>query len=197
MPLRFFYPALLLLIACCTPTARAGELVLYARDNFAGASLSVRDVLPQLPRATFAQRVGSMVVRSGRWELCTAADFKGDCFSVEAGSYPVLGRFINTIGSVREIPTASVRRDNPRRAPGVELFEGEGFDGERVMVREAMETLRSVDFNDRAGSLMVYGGHWEFCQHKQFGGLCLTYGPGRYEHLGTLHRQISSIRRVR
>jgi hypothetical protein len=79
----------------------------------------------------------------------------------------------------------------------VELFEGESFAGLRVIVQTEVDTLRTVGFNDRAGSLIVYGGRWEFCEHQDFGGLCLTYGPGRYEHLGSLHRRISSIRRVR
>ncbi|MES2901607.1 MAG: beta/gamma crystallin-related protein [Pseudomonadota bacterium] len=196
MLLHWFRLALLLVTVSGAHGAAAGELVLYAREHFAGAVLAVRDAVPELPRAGFAPRMGSMVVRSGRWEVCTRPDFRGACFTAEPGDYPLLGRFINTIVSVREIESRG-GADNPRRASTVELFEGQGFDGPRVLVREQMVTLRSVGFNDRAASLMVYGGRWEFCQHEQFGGLCMTYGPGRYEHLGALQRQISSMRRVR
>ncbi|UUZ50089.1 beta/gamma crystallin family protein [Massilia sp. B-10] len=64
-------------------------------------------------------------------------------------------------------------------------------------MRDEVRTLVDFDFNDRAGSLIVYSGQWEFCQHADFRGQCMVYGPGRYDRLGSLDNQISSIRRVR
>lgn len=196
MPTRFLMLALVLCAGWAPQLAKAGELTLYGRAHFEGRSVVLREAARDLSRSGLPQRVGSMVVEAGRWEMCTRPDFLGNCFIVEPGQFAELGRLVNNIASLRELE-ARTARSNPRRAPGVELFEGEGFEGLRVIVQGELDTLRTVGFNDRAGSLIVYGGRWEFCQHKDFGGLCLTYGPGRYEHLGGLHREISSIRRVR
>lgn len=89
------------------------------------------------------------------------------------------------------------RGSDMRREGGVELFSGAGFGGQRVPVRDDVRTLDMMNFNDRAASLVVFAGEWEFCQHADFRGQCMTYGPGRYERLGSLHNGISSIRRVR
>ena len=196
MPTRFLLLMVLLCGGWAVPAAHAGEMALYGREQFEGTRVVLREPARDLGRAGLPKRVGSMVVSAGRWELCTRPDFEGDCFIVEPGEYRELGRIVNTIASARELEARSARA-NPRREPGVELFEGERFEGARVIVQGPLETLRTVGFNDRAGSLIVYGGQWEFCQDKDFGGLCLTYGAGRYDHLGSLHRQISSIRRIR
>ena len=196
MPTRFFMLAIALGAGWGAQIASAGELTLFGREQFERRSVVLREAARDLSRADVPTRVGSMIVESGRWEMCTQPDFLGDCFIVEPGEYRELGRLVSNVASLRQLE-ASKTRANPRREPGVELFEGESFRGLRVIVQADLDTLHTVGFNDRAGSLIVYGGRWEFCQHKDFGGLCLTYGPGRYEHLGGLHREISSIRRVR
>ncbi len=193
---RFLMLAVVLCAGWAPQLAGAGEIALYSQENFEGRGVVLREAARDLSRTGLPRRVGSMVVGAGRWELCTRRDFLGNCFIVEPGEYRELGRLVSDIASVRELEPRGVRA-NPRREPGVELFEDESFAGLRVIVQTEVDTLRTVGFNDRAGSLIVYGGRWEFCEHQDFSGLCLTYGPGRYEHLGSLHRRISSIRRVR
>lgn len=186
--------------------ANAGELTLFGREEFSGREINVRDAVPDLARFGFDDRAGSLVIWAGRWEVCTRPDFRGRCRVLGPGEYARLHRLDNRISSLRPLDGDADAgqgyrpdriRDYSRREPGVELFEREGFDGGRLIVREDLRTLRTVDFNDRAGSLIVYGGRWEFCQHSDFSGQCFTYGPGRYEHLGRLQREISSMRRVR
>lgn len=278
--------------------AHSAELTMFARDDFKGRDVTIRDTVSNLNSLGFNDRAGSMIIRSGRWEVCQHADFRGDCRTLGPGEYRDLHRLNNNISSVREVRAggrdderheprnpgggpgvtlfsdsdmngrsvnlhgdvnnfqhlgfndqtksmviqggiwemcvhadfggecrvfgpgehrrldrnfrsaiSSARmvregghgqgRDRNRRDGGVELFGMTGFAGERMTVRDEMRDLSQTGFNDRAGSLIVYGGQWEFCQHAEYRGQCLTYGPGRYDRLGSLHKQISSIRRVR
>ena len=71
------------------------------------------------------------------------------------------------------------------------------FSGSRVAVKRDMKNLGEVDFNDRAGSIIIYNGDWQFCIDADYGGMCVTNGPGRYGRLGYMNNVITSMRRVR
>ena len=60
-----------------------------------------------------------------------------------------------------------------------------------------MRALSDVGFNDRATSLIIREGRWEFCEHADFRGECVVLGPGRYDMLDRMNNRISSMRRVR
>lgn len=76
----------------------------------------------------------------------------------------------------------------------VELFDRRGFAGSRYVVTRGITDLASVGFDDRTQSLIVRAGTWEACTNRGFSGWCRTFGPGRYDDLGPLRGQISSIR---
>jgi hypothetical protein len=50
------------------------------------------------------------------------------------------------------------------------LFSGQRFEGERIAVRSDLRTLRDAGFNDRAGSIVINEGRWEFCEHAGYRG---------------------------
>ena len=89
------------------------------------------------------------------------------------------------------------RRGEDRRGPPVELYAGRNFGGDRVVLAGDVRSLRSKDFNDRAGSLVVREGEWEVCEHDNYRGRCRVFGPGRYPAVEGLNNQASSVRRVR
>ncbi|TFW33061.1 beta/gamma crystallin-related protein [Massilia horti] len=84
-----------------------------------------------------------------------------------------------------------------RSREAVQMFSAPRFAGGTVNVSENLRTLRDVGFNDRAASIIVHEGRWEFCEHADFHGQCVVFGPGRYEFLGAMNNRISSMRRVR
>ncbi len=289
-----------LCVACLVEPVGAGELTLYARADFVGRELTLRDATPNLRALGFPDRAASLVVRSGRWELCVGAGFRGDCAVFGRGEYRKLDRFAGAVASAREVGTGlaanswhgdslgrgmielyagaalqgnSTRlgRDmsdlvqigfnnravsvqveagtwqlcsaaaylgecrvfapgryndlgaalahklssarlmpdsarpppastsaRPARADGdIELFGAHDFAGARVALARDVHTLREIDFNDSIGSIIVHNGQWEFCVNTDFRGQCVVYGPGRYTHLGSLDKAISSLRRVR
>ena len=185
-------------------------VMLYNSANFGGRNMAVQREVRDLERAGFNDQAESMVIRSGQWEFCEDRDYGGRCRVYGPGEYRRLDRDMRrSISSIRMVGRDTNRgrdrgygygnggRDEGTRRDGVELFSSPGFSGDRVPVRDEIRTLEQMNFNDRAGSLIVTSGTWEFCEHADFRGQCMTYGPGRYDRLGALQFQISSMRRVR
>jgi uncharacterized protein YcfJ len=83
-------------------------------------------------------------------------------------------------------------------AAQVTLYEGEGFHGRQLFVDRPMWDLDRTDFNDRASSLVVQGGDWQFCTDARFEGRCVVLRPGEYGSLREmgLSNRISSVRPV-
>ncbi|SFU68376.1 beta/gamma crystallin-related protein [Pseudoduganella namucuonensis] len=228
--------ALATLLAGQFAAAQAGEITLYARDNFRGEEVTIRDGSRNLRDSGFNDRASSMVVHSGVWEICADKDFGGYCAVFERGEYPSLPRFNNSISSARQVERGrgqghgqgqgqfrdrdrdgvddrvereqrreewrDGRRDERDGYGGahpepIELFEHARFEGRRVAFQGEARSMRGVDFNDRASSLVIYQGQWQLCEHDNFGGQCNVYGPGRYDNLGNMNDRVSSLRRVR
>lgn len=211
--------ALLLGAAMTAELAGAGELTLYSRDDYHGRSHTVRDAFADLEDVRFNDTTQSIRVRSGRWEACEEADFRGACFLLEAGEYPSLDGHANKITSLREVrggwdghPGRDRDRDRdhrrerdrerghlPGRSLGGELtfYTRDDFAGRSLTVRNGAADLRERDFNDTVQSVRVRSGYWEVCEDVDFRGRCRTLGPGDYASLERLSNRISSVREVR
>ena len=211
--------ALLLGAAMTAELAGAGELTLYSRDDYHGRSHTVRDAVADLEDVRFNDTTQSIRVRSGRWEACEEADFRGACFLLEAGEYPSLDGHANKITSLREVrggwdghPGRDRDRDRdhrwerdrerghlPGRSLGGELtfYTRDDFAGRSLTVRNGAADLRERDFNDTVQSVRVRSGYWEVCEDVDFRGRCRTLGPGEYASLERMSNRISSVREVR
>ena len=211
--------ALLLGAAMTAELAGAGELTLYSRDDYHGRSHTVRDAVADLEDVRFNDTTQSIRVRSGRWEACEEADFRGACFLLEAGEYPSLDGHANKITSLREVrggwdghPGRDRDRDRdhrwerdrerghlPGRSLGGELtfYTRDDFAGRSLTVRNGAADLRERDFNDTVQSVRVRSGYWEVCEDVDFRGRCRTLGPGEYASLERQSNRISSVREVR
>lgn len=196
---------------------RDAEVLLFDSAGLRGRSISVRGDTADMNSAGFNDQTQSMVIEGGTWEMCQHRDFGGACRTFEPGQYNNLERaFHRSISSIRLVGNErgrgygdgngngngygygyGQRDDYQSRREGVELFSEPGFRGQNTQVQNGLRTLDAINFNDRAGSLIVSSGEWEFCQHADFRGQCMTYGPGRYDRLGSLQFAISSMRRVR
>ncbi|MES2741753.1 MAG: beta/gamma crystallin-related protein [Pseudomonadota bacterium] len=182
--------------------AHAGEMTLFSRDNFGGREVTLRDVTPNLTDVGFNDRGSSMVVRSGTWEVCVDADFRGTCVVFERGEYPDLARFNDKISSVREVGRPGRGPDHERherRGPRgmIELFSQRGLNGNSTRLVRERDDFAEIGFNDRADSVNVEDGVWQLCSDAQFRGTCRVFGPGRYDELGNgLTGLVSSARLV-
>ena len=90
----------------------AGEITLYTAPHFRGGELTLNGAASNLDRSGYNDRSESIIVRSGRWEVCTDANFSGQCVLLNPGDYPVLRDPIyKRISSAREVgPYASTER---------------------------------------------------------------------------------------
>ncbi len=91
------------------PAPTLPRVVLYEGRDFGGRSIALEgSEARDLERLNFDDRVASMRVESGRWLLCSRANFEGQCRTFGPGEYPRLGSDLDRrVASAR--PVADVR----------------------------------------------------------------------------------------
>ena len=89
---------------------------------------------------------------------------------------------------------ASAWAQDPRGE--VLVYERPDFAGRSVTLRDDMGNLALVGFDNRAASIYVLEGTWEFCTDAYYRGSCRHYGPGQHRNLGDQARRLSSGRLV-
>ncbi len=83
------------------------------------------------------------------------------------------------------------------QTPDVELYDQPQFAGVRLTLSNDTPNLSAYGIGGRVMSVVVRRGQWEFCTQAQFGGACITVGPGRYAELpGALRGTVMSMRLV-
>ena len=202
-------------LATLTHAAFAGDLTLFSDSNFRGQRVTIDRDAPNLSDFDFNDRASSVVVGSGRWLLCEHANFGGRCAEFGPGEYRELPGFNDAISSARQIDRGGRGRwrdhdrdddrdhdrggwrGGDRGGPDVLMFAGPRFEGQPMELSQDMRSLSDVGFNDRATSIIIREGRWEFCEHADFRGECVVLGPGRYDVLDRMNNRISSMRRVR
>ena len=77
------------------------------------------------------------------------------------------------------------------------LYAEGGFQGRPVNVVIDMRQLASLNFNDRASSVVIEKDTWVLCSDEDFAGTCVTLEPGRYSSLKEmgLEDTVTSVRR--
>ena len=197
-------------LATFTHAAFAGELTLFSDSNFRGQRVTIDRDAASLGDFNFNDRASSFVIRSGTWLLCEHANFGGRCEEFGPGEYRELRGFNDAVSSARQIDRGGRGRwkdhdrdddrggwRGDRGGPDVVMFASPRFEGQQVELSQDVRALSDVGFNDRATSLIIREGRWEFCEHADFRGECVVLGPGRYDMLDRMNNRISSMRRVR
>ena len=101
-------------------------------------------------------------------------------------------------------PIAIVPAPRPTQTPGwngdrfrIEVYTEQDFRGTAWTVDADLDNLRNTGFNDRIRSMRIYGGNWEACEDRDYGGVCMVFGPGDYRRLPPqLDQSISSLRKI-
>ena len=183
------FVAIVVLVA--SGAAAAQDATFYEYRDFGGRSFRVAGPVPDLANTGYNDRASSLVIRSGAWQVCTDALFRGRCVTLQSGEYRDLANmgFADNISSARPVGAPPARSH-------VVLFEGYQLSGAQFPVDTPLDNLDRTDFNDRARSMVVDAGRWELCGDAHFGGGCQVFGPGRYDDLGGLSGRVSSLRPV-
>src|SRR5512144_1074253 len=93
-------------VAALFVAAQAGaEITLYSGEDFRGQSVTTDHAIGNFGRTDFNDRASSVVVNSGRWEVCEHAHFEGRCMVLRPGNYPSLAAMgmNDKVSSVREV----------------------------------------------------------------------------------------------
>lgn len=82
-------------------------------------------------------------------------------------------------------------------AADLTLYSDGDFQGRPLNVVIDMRQLGSLNFNDRASSVVIEKGAWILCSDEDFAGKCVTLEPGRYGSLRDLgiDDNVTSVRR--
>jgi len=175
-------------------TAAVADITLYERSDFRGRSFNANGPIQDLSANGFDDRVSSVAIRTGSWELCSDAHFRGSCVRLEPGDYPSL----RSMGLNNAVSSARPLRGGGGGGVGgggrIALYDAPNFDGRVATLDNDVPNFGPIGINDRVSSAIVYEGTWQVCEHADFQGRCVTLGPGRHPDLGALSDRISSAR---
>lgn len=193
----------------------AAQITIYQQPNFGGPDVTVRDGARELKGTPVYDQGSSAVVRSGRWEVCSQPDFKGDCMVLGPGQYPRLDdKLFHRTESVRRIDQVAAaepqrRRDRDhdgdrdrgrfrdQRFAAVEVYVEPGFRGPAFKFDSDREILDSRFKDEGVASLIVHEGLWQLCSEGRYDGYCRTFEPGRYPRVGRFSGEpLASLRRI-
>jgi len=151
-------------------TAQAAQLTLYKQPNFSGEALTLHNDSSDLSGARFQDQASSVVVGSGRWQVCTQPNFQGNCSVLEPGRYGTLEQDLNhRIESVRQLAGYAANDCGDRNANCGPRYHGYASRDER---------LRGYG-NDSRDNGYAYGSdnRWN---DRQGDGSDRSYGNDRY-----------------
>jgi hypothetical protein len=175
------------------------SITLYEQPNYGGRGWTFADDEADLARYALGDRVSSVRVTGGRWNLCFDTNFQR-CREI-GGNVPNLRQIgmNNTISSIQEVSDRPGGPGIPAPGGRVVLYEDSDFRGRELVVDRAVPDLGEFNFNNRVTSLRVPPGErWTICAGQGFSGQCATVA-GDVPSLSRfgLNDRVSSLRRVR
>ncbi|WP_018148646.1 beta/gamma crystallin-related protein [Henriciella marina] len=175
---------------------------IYVHPDFRGKSLRVTGPITHLHEYGFNDKVSSIRIERGTWEVCVDPDFRGRCeiLTYRAGELNDY-RLNDKITSIRPIarrlgdnqwpdgrrgrgrgdrfdPPPGHNRDaygrggHGRGDAPVILFADPQFRGNALPVDGAIPHLNELRFNDKVSSIVVNSGVWEVCTDPNYRGRC-------------------------
>ena len=99
-------------------TQAGAQVTFYENQGFSGRTFTTQKQIVNLQRFGFNDRASSVLVSSGRWEVCEDVRFRGSCVVLRQGQYPSLSAMglNNRVSSVRPV-SRNARIDDNRYAP--------------------------------------------------------------------------------
>jgi beta/gamma crystallin len=85
------------------PGGVSNTVTLFDNSGLSGDRFRVAEDIPNLDRTQWNDRARSMIVRQGRWQLCTDANFRGNCTVFGPGRYDDIGNQTGSVSSIRRV----------------------------------------------------------------------------------------------
>ena len=182
--------------------ACAADVTLYSKKGYDGHTLKINGDERNLATRGFNDRVSSLKIKEGAWQLCSGTNYDGKCVVLDPGRYRSLEDLglEDRISSIRRVGRGHWGHDynGEGHRDAVVLYKKEEFSGDSQTIYDQESDLHDVGFDDKASSVEIRYGRWVFCSKENFRGDCVTLGPGRYSSLKRmgLNDRISSVRRA-
>jgi hypothetical protein len=183
---KYFHTVVALAGLALSTCVFAQEVILYSGQDFKGRSVTLHQDAANFERFNFNDKVSSLRVKHGTWELCTDSDYRGRCRVFEPGNYASLGRENDAYSSARLV------RGGGDKHPRIVLFDRENHSGRSVELDGMVDNFERIGFNDRAQSIVVERGTWRLCSNSEGHGACREFGPGRHHLPPELRAKVSS-----
>ncbi len=181
------------------PSERLAAGIILFSGNFNGPQVALRESTPDLRQRSFDDAANTVEVRSGSWDLCQDLDFTGGCLRLGPGRHTLPAAFRARVTSARlatDGPPVALVPAPVAGSAAVVLYEHASFGGRQAEFQGPEPRLDTIGFNDKATSVAISRGRWQFCEHIDFEGQCLVLGPGRHALNGAFQDSISSLRPV-
>ncbi len=176
-------------VACLAATAASAQLTVYDDVEYRGSSRTFDGDVRDLRKTDWNDRISSVRLGSGQWELCREVDFR-DCRTASSDE-----RDLRRSGWNDSI--SSLRRVGGAEGSGITAWENFDYRGASRSFDREVRDLRSLGWNDKISSLRIGSGVWALCREIDFRD-CQTFRSDEPE-LGRMrgwNDAISSLRRV-
>ncbi|MEO8314549.1 MAG: beta/gamma crystallin family protein [Pseudomonadota bacterium] len=166
---------MLLGVAALLASAQAlADITFYEGEDFRGRAFTTEQQSADFRRSGFNDRASSVIVDSGRWEVCEDSGFRGQCVILREGSYDSLKRMgvNNQVSSARRISGNGNARYNGyaepeplpyatyeyRRRPNERVYEARVTSVRAVMGEPERRCWVDREVVERRGNPNVAGG---------------------------------------
>jgi hypothetical protein len=175
------------------------SITLYEHDNYGGRGWTFADDEPDLARYDLADRISSLRVNGGRWNVCVDANYSR-CREI-TGNVPRL-RDVGLNDRISSLQEIGSRPGGPGLPGGplgrAVLYEDVNFGGRSIVVDGPVRNLGELGFNDRMTSLRLPPGEsWVICSDANFQGRCATVSGDVPSVPVGFNDRVSSLRPVR
>jgi uncharacterized protein YcfJ len=122
------------LTALTVSTFASAQVTFYENEDFRGRSFVTSSWINDFSRYGFNDRASSVIVSSGRWEVCEDMRYRGRCVLLQTGHYDSLRamNMNNRISSVRPVVNVN-ERPIPMPSPDVQSYEYQRRPQERLL----------------------------------------------------------------
>ena len=163
------------LLALAVPAVAAdtsSTIIVYDSPNAGGDHATFQTATPKLSETAFNDRISSVFIVAGKWELCTDKDFKGKCVTLNQG--------LTNLDATMNNLVSSLRPSTAKEGAAVLYLDKDGGGKSLRVTGEVKKLSEFPGFNSAVSSIAIFKGSWEFCRKNDFKGNCIILGPGVY-----------------
>lgn len=145
------------------------QITVFENAGYQGRSMVIDGDAPDLRWVDFNDRISSIQVDGGQWELCLEPDYGGACQVIDESLPDMTAWAFND----RVTSIQAVHRPRRDQREGITLYAGRDYSGRSVSIVRVEEDLSDYSFNDDAQSIEVHSGVWTLCEGRSFTGRCI------------------------